>query len=279
MNHKEHLHTIFEDPKNHKYGFLIQTLIFTNIFISIIVMFLETEKGLWEYYDLLNIINMVNISIFTIEYILRVYSIGINPKIKRIKYMTSPMMLVDIVAILPFYLSLFNLDFGFLRALRILRIFKLFRLAKFAEFDDLILSIIKDKREEFLFIVITLVVLLMTITPLVYYAEKDAQPEVFISMGATMWWAIITFTTVGYGDMYPITLMGRILTTFVSFLGIAFYAIPGSIFTSALLEKINEKKKIRSELREKRREEKRKKDELAEVQIEREKENEELEKA
>jgi len=184
---------------------------------------------------------------FTLEYILRVYAISYNSRVKLIKHLTKPMMLIDLIAILPFYLSLFNIDFGFLRALRILRIFKLFRLTKFAEFDGLVVSIVKDKKEEFIFIAITLVVLLITITPLVYYFEKDAQPEVFTSMGTTMWWTVITFTTVGYGDMYPITLMGRILTTFVSFLGIAFYAIPGSIFTSALLEKISDKKQRKRE--------------------------------
>ena len=242
MNIKKELHLIFEYPRKHKYGILIQSFIFLNIFISIVIMFLQTEKSLNAYTNIFYVINFINIIIFTIEYILRVYSIGFDSKERRIKYMLKPMMIIDLIAILPFYLSVFNLDFGFLRALRVLRIFKLFRLTKFAEFDGLVVSIIKEKKEEFIFIAITLVVLLITITPLVYYFEKNAQPEVFTSMGTTMWWTIITFTTVGYGDMYPITLMGRITTTFVSFLGIAFYAIPGSIFTSALLEKINIKK-------------------------------------
>jgi voltage-gated potassium channel len=250
MNPKKQLYTIFENPRKHKYGLLIQALIFFNIFISIVIMFLQTEKDLAEYFHIFNTVNIINVSIFTIEYILRIYSVGFNPRIKRINYMLRPMMLIDLIAILPFYLSIFNMDFGFLRALRVIRIFKLFRLAKFAEFDTLLISIVKDKKEEFIFIVITLLVIVITITPLVYYFEKDAQPEVFTSMGTTMWWAIITFTTVGYGDMYPVTLMGRILTTFVSFLGIAFYAIPGSIFTSALLDKINEKKKRKLEQKE-----------------------------
>lgn len=251
MNPKKQLYTIFENPKKHKYGIFIQALIFFNISISIVVMFLQTEKSLSEYFDILEMINIINVIIFTIEYVLRVYAVGFNPRIKRINYVTRPMMIIDLIAILPFYLSFFNLDFGFIRALRVLRIFKLFRLAKFAEFDTLILSILKDKKEEFIFIVITLLVLVITVTPLVYYFEKDAQPEVFTSMGTTMWWAIITFTTVGYGDMYPVTFMGRVLTTFVSFLGIAFYAIPGSIFTSALLERINEKKQRKLEEKEK----------------------------
>jgi len=246
MNIKKELYTIFENPKRHKYGVLIQVGIFLNIFISIIILFLETEKSLEEYFPLFETINFINIIIFTIEYILRVYSITYAHKTRRIKYVFKPLMIIDLIAILPFYLSMFNLDFGFLRALRILRIFKLFRLAKFAEFDSLIGSIIKEKKEEFIFITIALFILLLTVTPLVYFFEKEAQPEVFTSMATTMWWAIITFTTVGYGDMYPVTLMGRILTTFVSFLGIAFYAIPGSIFTSALLEKLNDKKQRRN---------------------------------
>lgn len=247
MNIKKELYTIFENPKRHRWGTTVQVGIFLNILISIVVLFLQTEKSLSEYFPILDIINIINVAIFTFEYILRVYSITYAHKTRRIKYIFKPLMIVDLIAILPFYLSLFNLDFGFLRALRILRIFKLFRLAKFAEFDNLIASIIKEKKEEFIFITVVLFVLLLTVTPLVYYFEKDAQPEVFTSMGTTMWWAVITFTTVGYGDMYPITIMGRILTTFVSFLGIAFYAIPGSIFTSALLEKINDKKRRKNQ--------------------------------
>lgn len=182
---------------------------------------------------------MVNIFIFTLEYVLRVYSINKN----KLKYMLTPLMIVDLIVLLPFYLTFFNIDLGFLRGLRIIRIFKLFRLAKFNEFDKIITEILKEKKEEFLYIVIAIFILLFTLTPLVYFVETKAQPEVFTSMSTTLWWSVTTFTTVGYGDMYPITTIGRMLTTVVSALGIAFYAIPGSIFTSSLLDKINEKRK------------------------------------
>lgn len=247
MNIKKELYLIFEHPKKHRFGIAIQIAIFLNILISIVILFLQSEKGLSEYFELFSIINFINIILFTLEYLLRIYSISYNKKMEKIKYLFRPMMIIDLIAILPFYLSLFNIDFGFLRALRILRIFKLFRLGKFAEVDNLFASILKEKKEELIFITVVVMVLLITVTPLVYYFEKDVQPEVFTSMGATMWWAIITFTTVGYGDMYPISLGGRILTTFVSFLGIAFYAIPGSIFTSALLEKLNDKKRRKNQ--------------------------------
>ena len=158
-------------------------------------------------------------------------------------------MLIDLIVILPFYLSLFHIDMGFLRGLRIIRIFKIFRIAKFAHFENLIGEIITEKKEEFIYIFVVLFIFVLTLTPLVYYLERDVQPEVFSSMIETMWWSVITFTTVGYGDMYLVTPMGKVVTSIVSFLGIAFYAIPGSIFTSALLEKINEKKRKRRKIK------------------------------
>ena len=242
---KKHLYNIFEHPTTHTYGILIHSLIFLNIIVSIIIMFLQTEKELSDYFGIFDIINTINVILFTIEYILRVYSINHHHKRNRFKFAFTPFMLIDLIVILPFYLSIFNLDLGFLRALRVIRIFKLFRVVKYAEFDNLLFSILKEKKEEFIFIFVGLSVVVLTLTPIVYHFEKDAQPEVFTSMLTTMWWAVITFTTVGYGDMFPVTAVGRILTAIVSFLGIALYAIPGSIFTSALLEKMNERKRKR----------------------------------
>ena len=247
MELKKNLYSIFEHPSSHPFGILAQSLIFLNIVISIVIMFLETEKGLSEYFGIFDVINTINVVLFTIEYILRLYSINYHHERSRFKFAFTPFMIIDLIVLLPFYLSILNIDLGFLRALRIIRIFKLFRVVKYAEFDNLLFSILKEKKEEFIFIFVGLTVVVLTLTPIVYHFEKVAQPEVFTSMLTTMWWAVITFTTVGYGDMFPITAVGRILTAIVSFLGIALYAIPGSIFTSALLEKMNERKKKKRE--------------------------------
>jgi len=249
MTFKKQLYFIFQHPTRHKYGVYLQVLIFLNIITSIVIMFLETEPKLKQYADIFNAINIGNILIFTVEYILRLYSININKQIKRFRYAFTPLMLIDLIVILPFYLSLFHIDMGFLRGLRIIRIFKIFRIAKFAHFENLIGEIITEKKEEFIYIFVVLFIFVLTLTPLVYYLERDVQPEVFSSMIETMWWSVITFTTVGYGDMYLVTPMGKVVTSIVSFLGIAFYAIPGSIFTSALLEKINEKKRKRRKIK------------------------------
>ena len=241
MTLKKHLNIIFERPSEHSLGHLVHVVIFANIIISIIVMFLSTEQSLEEYDGIFSIVNKINMVFFTFEYVIRLYSTSKN----KFKFALTPFMLIDLIVLLPFYLSFFSVEMGFLRALRVIRIFKLFRLAKFSHFDDLLSEIVREKKEEFIFILVSLSVLLLTVTPLVYYVEFQAQPEVYSSMSTTLWWAVVTFTTVGYGDMYPITAIGRILTTFISFLGIAFYAIPGSIFTSALLDKLNKKKKTK----------------------------------
>ena len=251
MNIKQHLYLLFETPTKHKLGIAFQAFIFFNIILSILIVFLETDNDLKEYYNLFETINTGIMVFFVFEYILRIYAINSSKKRSRVKYMLTPFMIIDLLVILPFFLNLIGFDLNFLRSLRIIRIFKLFRLSKFAQFDDMIIEILKEKKEELLFITVSIFVLIFTITPLVYYAEVKAQPEVFASMGDTLWWAIITFTTVGYGDMYPITVFGRMLTTLISVLGIAFYAIPGSIFTSALLEKINYRKQKKRELKEK----------------------------
>lgn len=119
-------------------------------------------------------------------------------------------------------------------------------MAKYSEVDEMVSKILSEKKEEFIFIFLAILILLFTITPLAYFAEHEAQPEIFSSMSSTLWWSVTTFTTfttVGYGDMYPVTTFGKFITSIISILGIAFYAIPGAIFTASLLEELNLKKK------------------------------------
>ncbi len=247
MELKKNLHLILEYPDKHKYGMIVQFFIYANIFLSILVLFLETEESLKPYKYIFDGINVLSIVVFTVEYICRVYSINYMNNRKRSRYIFTPFMIIDLLVLLPFYLSFLNVDLAFLRTLRILRIFKLFRLAKFIEFDNILAQIVTEKKEEFIFILIASVIILFTIAPLVFYFEHDVQPTVFKSMLDSLWWSVVTFTTVGYGDMYPITGMGRILATFLGVFGIAFYAIPGSILTSAFLDKMNHKKHDKQE--------------------------------
>ena len=243
MISKKDIYTIFENPSKHKYGIFINILIFVNILISIIIMFLMTEKTLSVYHDIFNNINDINIIIFAVEYILRIYSINYKQHISRFRHSLSPFMIIDFLAILPSLLIFLDINSSFLRTLRIIRIFKLFRITKYSKVDDIVVEILSEKKEEFIFVFLAILILLFTMTPLIYTFESVAQPEVFNSMSTTLWWSITTFTTIGYGDMYPITTLGRFFTSIISILGIAFYAIPGAIFTASLLDKVSRKKK------------------------------------
>lgn len=239
---KNTLYTILEHPSEHRLGTRINILIYANIFISIIIMFLLTEPSLEEYYEIFHFINVINIILFGIEYILRLYAIGYDKTTTRIKYALTPFMIIDLLAILPMILLFLGINTSFLRALRVVRIFKLFKLARYSEVDHMIAKILSEKKEEFIFIFVSILILLFTITPLAYFAEHNSQPEVFSSMSATLWWSVTTFTTVGYGDMYPITTFGKFITSIISLLGIAFYAIPGAIFTASLLQEFHQKR-------------------------------------
>lgn len=243
------LYLILEQPNEHRFGKGVQLLIFSVILISTLSLFLETVSSLKEYQVLFNTIEQITMMLFTIEIFLRFLSIynhdeyqGVNGKLK---FFTNPFIIIDLIVLIPYYFSFFGIDFLFLRVLRVLRIFKLFRHTKYDQFDDTILQILKENKSKFIVIFVISAILVFVTAPIMYYFERVAQPEVFSSIPAALWWTTVTFTTVGYGDMYPVTSLGKILATLVSVLGIAFYAIPGSIFTSALLDKIKQERENR----------------------------------
>ena len=156
------------------------------------------------------------------------------------------MALVDLLAVLPFYLPLL-LPFD-LRVLRILRLFRIFRLAKIGRYSEsmkVLTKVMQNKREELLISLSTTAIMLVLISSLMYYVERDIQPEAFSSIPATMWWGIATMTTVGYGDVYPLTAVGRILGATVCLLGIGVFALPAGIIASGLSDAMRRRGKTR----------------------------------
>jgi len=188
---------------------------------------------------------VVAVAIFTVEYLLRIWTADLlykdkTPFMARLKYVVSAMAIVDLVAILPFYLPMFlpTSVLG-MRALRLVRLFRILKLNRYSDAMASIGQVIKEKRRElsgsFFF-----VSLLMVISSLLMYAiEHDAQPQVFRNAFSGLWWAVATLTTVGYGDIYPVTVMGRIIGAFIAILGIAAVAIPTGIISSGLLESMS----------------------------------------
>lgn len=225
---KNILWSILEDnttKKGRYFDYFIQAL----IFLSLVSFSLDTLPNLSEEFrQFLDSFEVFSIIIFSIEYLLRVYVSK-----KPFKYIFSFYGLIDIIAILPFYLNKF-LDLRFLRAFRVFRVFralKLMRYNKALNRFNLAFKIVKE--EIILFFMVTLVLIFITSAG-IYFFENEAQPEVFKSVFHSAWWSIVTLTTVGYGDVYPITIGGKIFTFFVLMIGVGLVTIPAGLVATAL---------------------------------------------
>ena len=225
---KNILWSVLEDntTKTGRYfDYFIQAL----IFLSLVSFSLDTLPNLSEEFrQFLDGFEVFSIIVFSIEYLLRVYVSK-----KPFKYIFSFYGLIDIIAILPFYLNKF-LDLRFLRAFRVFRVFralKLMRYNKALNRFNLAFKIVKE--EIILFFMVTLVLIFITSAG-IYFFENEAQPEVFKSVFHSAWWSIVTLTTVGYGDVYPITIGGKIFTFFVLMIGVGLVTIPAGLVATAL---------------------------------------------
>jgi voltage-gated potassium channel len=205
------------------------------IILSILAFSIETIPDLQQSTrDDLNIFEIFSVAIFTIEYIIRIYTAE-----KRWAYIFSFYGMIDLLSILPFYLAFF-IDLRSLKAFKLFRLFRLFKLTKYSKTLDKFQKAIANSKEEFiLFLILTLMMFYLSAVG-IYYFEHEAQPKVFGSIFDSMWWAVATLTTVGYGDVYPITVGGKIFTTFMLLVGLGIVGIPAGIVAAALTE-VNKK--------------------------------------
>jgi len=211
------------------------------IIITLITLILETEKNIRDnYYNVLNLIETTIVIVFSIEYILRLITCSsskrFSGKYGRIKYIFSPMGLIDLLAILPFYLTFLTNNLLFLRILRVIRILRLFKSFQYSKSLDKIIKIF-GKRKDDMTAALMILISLLTITSVgIYFAENEAQPEKFSSILSSMWWSVATLTTVGYGDIYPITTLGKFLGSLSAIFGVGLFAIPTAILASGFSE-------------------------------------------
>lgn len=231
---KARLKSIVEinDNKASRYFSLFIQLL---ILISVIAFSVETIPDLEpQTVSVLRIVEIVCVVLFTIEYLLRIYVAD-----SKLKFVFSFFGLIDLFAILPFYLS-FGVDLRFLRSLRFLRLFRVLKLVRYNKAINHFTNAVKSAKEEIiLFLFVTLLLIYFSAIG-IYYFEHDAQPEHFASVFDSLWWAIITLTTVGYGDIYPITAGGRVFTFLMLMIGLGIVAIPTGIISSALTRSLRE---------------------------------------
>ena len=226
----------------------INIFIITLISLNVIAVMMETVHPLYENYEtVFDTFDLVSVIIFTIEYVLRVWSCTQDPKYKgsikgRIKYMLTPGAMIDLLAFLPTYFHAFlNFDLRMLRLLRFLRFFRLFRLTAYTRSAQMIFNVFRSRKNELILSLVLVIFLIIIASCLLFFAEHSYPTEEdskFTSVPATLWWAIVTLTTTGYGDMTPLTTIGRILSGIIMLTGVAFFALPAGIITAGFLEEM-----------------------------------------
>lgn len=220
------------------------------ILLNAIAVVVETVDNWNEAYGAyFHAFEVFSVTVFTIEYLLRLWIMTYDSRYKhpfwgRVRYALSAMALIDLVAILPVFLPMFYaFDLRFIRLLRIIRLFRLFKLSRYIASLDLLDDVIKSKKEQLLVTIVMIAILLVFASSLMYLVENEAQPDKFTDIPSAMWWGVATITTVGYGDVFPITPLGKLLGAFVAFLGIGMFALPTSILASGFTEIIEKKRK------------------------------------
>ena len=220
----------------------ILSLILLNVF-AVIAETIETVE--LQYSTLLWNFEVFSVAVFTVEYFLRLWTCTVleryqQPILGRLRYVVSFMGLVDLLAVLPFYAPLLiPFDLRFLRAVRIFRVFRLLKLARYSKAVANIASVLRAKKAELGVTVLTVLVFLVIASTVMYDVEHQAQPQNFPNIPSAMWWGVVTLTTVGYGDIYPVTPFGKFIGAVIALLGIGLFALPAGILASGLTEQIH----------------------------------------
>lgn len=231
--------------ENNKFAKFFDIFIILLIIINVITLFIETFSISQTLHEIFDIFEIFSVIIFSIEYLLRVWTSDLiypdkKPVLARIRYIFSFMALIDLLAILPFYLPLLiPFDLRVLRVLRAIRLLRLFKMNRYIDAFSVVGTVLKEKATQLISSAMLVSILILIASILMYNVENDDQAGVFTNAFDAVWWAISTLTTVGYGDIYPITPLGRFLAAILAILGIALVAVPTGIISSGFMELIN----------------------------------------
>ena len=229
---------------------IFDVFILSLIFLNVVAVIVDSVQSIQARYgSLLYVFEIVSIIVFTIEYLARLWSCTVDTRFHgaiggRIRFASKGMPLIDLLAILPFYLPFLGID---LRSIRILRLFRIFRVAKIGRYYsslNLIKQVFQTKNEELVLTSVLMGFLLVVSSTILYYCENPSQPDIFSSIPASLWWAVATLTSVGYGDIYPVTVLGKLFASLIAIIGIGMFALPTGILGAGFVEEIQKSKKI-----------------------------------
>ena len=244
---------IREDENERLSGRIFDGVIIFFILLNIVSLIVDTMLQAEWYIGLSSVLEVISVVIFSLEYLMRLVTSdlkapGMNPVLAVLKHVFSFMALIDLFAILPFYMpAVFLADLRVLRALRIFRVLRLFKFGRYTLAFNVIGDTLKKKKHQLLSSLFVIFVLMTVSSVLMYNFEHEAQPSVFQNAFSGFWWSIATFTTVGYGDIYPITVGGKILASVMALLGIGLVAVPTGILSAGFIEYSGQQKEQENE--------------------------------
>lgn len=227
---------------------LIQTFLALVVLVNLSALIFSTVDQLYhQYYKIFIGIEVFSVSIYIIEYLIRIWSCVENPQYKhplwgRLRYARSPFGIIDLIAILPSLIPYWGLEhFKFIRLLMFLRILKL---THYDKGYRIILQVFRERKEPLAVSFGFVIAWVIFASSIMFLIENEAQPEVFSSIPMTIWWAVITLTTVGYGDMIPVTAAGKFLAIMIAFTGMGLFAVPAGILASGFSKALGKKEAI-----------------------------------
>ena len=240
---KYKIHRFLDVTKQDSLGNFLSKFIMFMIALNVLAVILETIQCVHSAYSAYFLaFERFSVAVFTLEYLLRLWTCTLEERFKRPvlgrgRFILTPFPLIDLVAILPFYLSGFGMaaDLRFIRAMRLLRLLKL---GQHSQSLKTLGNVFRKKSRELGITAFVGVIMLIVASSAMYFAEHEAQPRVFSSIPEAMWWGVITLTTVGYGDIYPVTTLGKLISGVIAFMGIAMVALPSGILGSGFMEEI-----------------------------------------
>ena len=219
------------------------------IFLNVLAVILESVESLGVAYSgFFEMFSLFSVTFFTLEYLSRLWACTENKKFEkpvagRLRYALTPLALIDLTVLVPFFLPFFfQIDLRILRVLRLLRLFTLFKLTRYSSSLKLISTVVREKKEELLVTFAVTMILLVLASGIIYFLENEQQPAAFSSIPAAMWWGVATMTTVGYGDIYPVTAIGKMFGGFVAILGLGTFSLPAGIIAYGFIEEIQKKR-------------------------------------
>jgi len=244
---RDRIHQVVErahegDRASRIFDFTILSL----IFINVAAVVLETVPSLFARFGTsFRLLEQFIMIIFSVEYLIRIWAITSasrfkRPVLGRIRYIFTPLAIIDLLSILPFYLPLiFPIEAGVLRVLRLFRLLRIFKAARYTRATETLVAALRIRRYELVITMMIMFIMLLFASSLLFLIENEVQPEAFSSIPQAGWWAVQTLTTVGYGDVVPITSLGKVIGSFIALLGIGIFALPSAIMASGFFEVIH----------------------------------------